>query len=157
MDPRLQMEIRKLAEQYCPPASPQRPIDRTSWIEGFCVFADVVDELHKQMTWPTVAQPVTSLSSSIWNDATTRRRNPYMSYLDQAVAEHDAIRDEVIAERQRRAMQINHEIAAERAFASDPYLLTNQLDARDGKYVNVNGAKYSHSSTYNIEGDKDGV
>ena len=153
MDPRLQMEIRLLAEQFCP----SKGHHAAGWQAGFCAFAELVDKLHKQMTWPTVAQPVTSLSSSIWMDATTRRRNPYMSYLDQAVADHHAIRDEVIAERQRRAAQINHEIAAERAFASDPYLLTNQLDILNGKYVNVNGAKYSHSSTYNIEGDKDGL
>ena len=155
MDPRLQMEIRLLSEQYCPT---KEPYAITAWKAGFHAFAELVDELHKQMAWPTVAQPVTSLSSSIWNDATTRRRNPYMSYLDQAVAEHDAIRDEVIAERQRRAMQINHEIAAERAITSDPYLLQNQLDILNGKYVNVNGAKYSRSiSRYNIEDDKDGI
>jgi hypothetical protein len=152
MDPRLMMEIRQLAEQYCPTQGHHA----AGWKAGFCAFADVVDHLHKQMTWPNVAQPVTSLSSSIWNDATTRRRNPYMSYLDQAIADHDAIRDAEIAERQRRAIQINHELHAERAFATDPYLLQNQLDILNGKYVKVNSAKYSHSSTYTIADDKAG-
>ena len=152
MDPRLEMEIRQLAEQYCPTTGHHA----AGWKAGFVAFAQIVEQLHRHSNWPNVAQPVTSLSSSIWHDATTRR-NPYMTALDQAVADHDAIRDEVIAERQRRAAQINHEIAAERAFASDPYLLQNQLDILNGKYVNVNGAKYSHSSTYTMADDKDGI
>jgi hypothetical protein len=74
--------------------------------------------------------------------------------LDQAIAEHDEI-----AERNRRAIQIHHELAAERAFATDPHLLQNQLDIRDGKYTIVpsmmsNGL--GHSSTYTMTDDEAG-
>ena len=103
MDPRLQMEIRLLAERFCPIPSASKPIEVTSWKAGFHAFAELVDKLHKQ----------NSITSSAWIDANTRT-NPYMTSLDQAVADHDEI-----VERSRRARQIEHELAATRAFASD--------------------------------------
>jgi hypothetical protein len=113
MDEKLQLEIRQLAEQYCPTQGHHA----AGWKAGFCAFADVIDRLHKQ----------NSITQSAWIDANTRR-NPYMSALDQAVAVHDEI-----AERQRHVAQNNHELAAARAFASDPHLLQNQLDIVNGK------------------------
>jgi len=117
MDPRLQMEIRLLAEQWCPTQGHHA----AGWKAGFAAFAELVNNLHKQ----------NSITQSAWIDANTRR-NPYTSYLDQAIADHDEI-----AEWSRRAAQYNHELAAARAFASNPHLLQNQLDARDGKYTIV--------------------
>jgi len=115
MDPRLMMEIRQLAESWCP----TKGHHAAGWKAGFCAFAELVDCLHKQ----------NSITQQAWLNANTRR-NPYMTALDSAIADHDEI-----AERSRRAAQINHELAAARAFASNPHLLQNQLDARDGKYT----------------------
>jgi hypothetical protein len=115
MDPRLMMEIRQLAESWCP----TKGHHAAGWKAGFEAFAEIVDRLHKQ----------NSITQQAWTDANTRR-NPYTSALDQAVADHDEI-----AERNRQAMQHQHELAAARAFASDPHLLQNQLDIRDGKYT----------------------
>jgi len=78
MDPRLQLEIRQLAESWCP----TKISDATSWKAGFCAFAELVDCLHKQ----------NSITQQVWLDANTRR-NPYTSALDQAIADHQDVQE----------------------------------------------------------------
>jgi hypothetical protein len=75
MDAKLQLEIRQLAESWCP----TKGHHAAGWKAGFCAFAELVDCLHKQ----------NSITQQAWLNANIHGNNS--SLLDQAIADHDEI------------------------------------------------------------------
>ena len=75
MNEKLMLEIRQLAEQWCP----TKISDATSWKAGFCAFAELVNQLHKQ----------NHQTQSAWIDANIHGNNS--SLLDQDVANYHEI------------------------------------------------------------------
>ena len=75
MNEKLQLEIRQLAESWCPTQGHHA----AGWKAGFCAFAELVNQLHKQ----------NSITQQAWHEANTHENN--LSLLDQAIADHDEI------------------------------------------------------------------
>jgi hypothetical protein len=98
MDPKLQLEIRQLAESWCPTQGHHA----AGWKAGFCAFAELVNQLHKQ----------NSTTQQAWLNANIHENNS--SLLDQAIADHQDVREAAeIADSLRRLNYHERQAAAE--------------------------------------------